>query len=373
MTDEITLIKSNPLQPAEDFGFLKLEGIDHIQKLAGETWTEYNTSDPGITILEAVSYAITDLAYRTSFDMQDLLTPGALRSDMWNKIFYTARQILHCNPVTIGDWRKVIIDIEGVRNAWIEPSKDYEVPIYVDYDWVQAKKNCEGKSCFGLLTINPNTAGIKENLTKLGAGRNFKDTVTNLEAEIKKRVKDIIDKVLKKSELTDAEKTEYNRKLDELNKAWKDIFFNRATGSGNSLKLAIIDHIDKYYPILFKLATKEEEVNFKKSIGELIDFVKTEISVALGFLALGTDTNKILELEGLFNVIVEYEEDVIEAGKRDEVREKVIEKIQRRRNLCEDFLSVTSVDYDDFTAGGLVVLKENAEPDEVLAQIAFTI
>ncbi|NIJ54697.1 hypothetical protein [Dyadobacter arcticus] len=374
MTDEITLLKSNPLLTAEDFGFLKQEGIEHIQKLAGETWTEYNTSDPGITILEAVSYAITDLAYRTSFDMKDLLTPSELSSDMWSRIFYTARQILHCNPVTISDWRKVIIDIDGVRNAWIEPSKDYEVPIYVEYDWVQAKKNCEGESCFGLLTIDPDSSGIKENRTKEKQGATFEKTLKKLREEIVARIKKIADQVIKKSELTPAQLATYNGKLDALNAKWKDIILtNRAAGSGNSLKLAIIDHIDAYYPVLLKLTKKADIADFKKSIGDLIDFVKTEIGVVLGYLALGKDTSKILELEGLFNVIVEYEEDIIEAGKREEVRERVIEKLNRRRNLCEDFLSITSVDYDDFTASGLIVLKENVEPDEVLAQMAFTI
>src|SRR5687768_16756245 len=114
MKDPITLDKSNPLLPAEDYAALRKQGFKHIEKTGSERWTEYNNSDPGITILEAVSYAITDLAYRTGFDMKDLLAPEQLTPDTWKQIFYTARQILHNSPLTLNDYRKIIIDVKGV-------------------------------------------------------------------------------------------------------------------------------------------------------------------------------------------------------------------------------------------------------------------
>ena len=44
-----------------------------LGRLAGERWSDFNTHDPGITILEALCYAITDLAYRTSLPIPDLI------------------------------------------------------------------------------------------------------------------------------------------------------------------------------------------------------------------------------------------------------------------------------------------------------------
>ena len=41
-----------------DFHFLKEEGIKVIQRLGNKLWTDYNTHDPGITILEILAYAI---------------------------------------------------------------------------------------------------------------------------------------------------------------------------------------------------------------------------------------------------------------------------------------------------------------------------
>ncbi len=101
MSDTITLIKANPLLPAEDYVALRKQGFKAIERLGSAIWTDYNNSDPGITILEAVCYAITDLAYRTGFEVKDILAPDELSEDTWQQIFYTARQILHNSPLTI--------------------------------------------------------------------------------------------------------------------------------------------------------------------------------------------------------------------------------------------------------------------------------
>ena len=50
-----------------DFDELLHKAIDRIQKLAGEElrWTDYNLHDPGLTLLEAILWAMSDLRYRT--------------------------------------------------------------------------------------------------------------------------------------------------------------------------------------------------------------------------------------------------------------------------------------------------------------------
>ena len=53
MNSSDTLNKANKLNPAEDYNKLRREGILNIEKLAGNVWTDYNTHDPGITMLEA--------------------------------------------------------------------------------------------------------------------------------------------------------------------------------------------------------------------------------------------------------------------------------------------------------------------------------
>jgi len=124
MSDTSKVLQKNPpLDAAQDFYRLRREGIGFIAQMGSRTWTDYNVHDPGITILEAVSYAITDLAYRIGWDIEDVLTPQIASSDPRqpypNQAFPTARSILTVNPVTANDFRRLLIDLSGVRNAWI--------------------------------------------------------------------------------------------------------------------------------------------------------------------------------------------------------------------------------------------------------------
>src|SRR5262245_3424888 len=118
-----TILKQPVLKAAEDYYRLRREGIGFIEQMGSSLWTDYNTHDPGITILEALCYAITDLAYRTSWDIKDLLATAAPPADSKqsfpNQPFFTARDILTVNPWTPDDVRRMLIDLETVRNAWV--------------------------------------------------------------------------------------------------------------------------------------------------------------------------------------------------------------------------------------------------------------
>jgi len=121
MADYLTISKQNPAFPSYlDFQTLRAIGIDRLQELSSELWTDYNLHDPGVTILEVLCYAVTDLGYRNNLDIQDLLALNPKESQSQDNNFFTPNQILTCNPVTELDWRKRLIDIPGVRNAWIE-------------------------------------------------------------------------------------------------------------------------------------------------------------------------------------------------------------------------------------------------------------
>jgi len=112
---------------AIDFSSLRAQGIALLQRFAGRTWTDHNAHDPGITILEQVCYALTDLAYRAQYDLPDLLARNGENpyASLW-----TPGQILPTSPVTLADLRKLVIDVRGVKNAWIEmvdePSASYD-------------------------------------------------------------------------------------------------------------------------------------------------------------------------------------------------------------------------------------------------------
>jgi hypothetical protein len=232
MAESITIDKTNKLPQAQDYDFLRKEGIDLIQNLSGDVWSDYNTHDPGITLLEAICYALTDLGYRTAYDIKDILAPEKFSADTWKKVFYTAREILPCNPLTLIDFRKLIIDTEGVRNAWIEKSDEYEVLLYL-----QQKQNREGSSS-------------KFNLT-------------------------------------------YDAKKGE----------------------------------------------------------------------------EVLRLRGLYKVFVEYEDYIISEKKEEHVADIVRQKLQHHRNLCEDFVSVSSIEYEYFPIEAVVQVKEGSDIETITAKI----
>ncbi len=113
-----TVLSSAPLEhPAMDYAFLRQEGIRHLERMAGRAWTDFNTHDPGITILEQLCYALTDLAYRSNYAIPDLLARDDRSA---HRSLYSAAEILTSHPVTLTDLRKLVLDVEGVKNAWVE-------------------------------------------------------------------------------------------------------------------------------------------------------------------------------------------------------------------------------------------------------------
>src|ERR1044072_12814 len=93
----------SPLPPemkSQDFGFLRNEGMQLLQRIAGASWTNHNLHDPGITLLEAACYALTEMGLRLGMDIPDLV---ASDTSGQQQAFFTAAQILPSAPVTIND------------------------------------------------------------------------------------------------------------------------------------------------------------------------------------------------------------------------------------------------------------------------------
>jgi len=137
----VTIPKKPVLKPVEDFYFLRREGIGYIEQMGSKEWTDYNPHDPGITILEALCYALTDLGYRIGWDIKDLLAP-ADPAQQTDQAFYTARDILTVNPWTPDDFRRLLIDLDGVRNGWVfckECACDLKI-----YAWCDKEKELAG-------------------------------------------------------------------------------------------------------------------------------------------------------------------------------------------------------------------------------------
>lgn len=104
-----------------NYRHLRQSGLDRIRQLAAASWTDYNAADPGITLLEQLCYALTDLGYRIEFDVADLLAAGG---DAAYRLLYTPRQVLTSRAVTFPDFRRLLLDHAAVRNVEVSLARE---------------------------------------------------------------------------------------------------------------------------------------------------------------------------------------------------------------------------------------------------------
>ena len=143
--------KNKPLKKTMDYDFLRSKGIEFITELSGRLWTDHNSHDPGITFMEMICYALTDLSYRTNFPVKDLIAISEVEEQAWTAKYtdpndpktnynhleklglFEAHKVLPTHPLTINDYRKLLLKIEGVRNAWLSPNTgSAETQIFAD-------------------------------------------------------------------------------------------------------------------------------------------------------------------------------------------------------------------------------------------------
>jgi hypothetical protein len=139
---ESAVIEKDILPEKEmDLNALREEGIERLQELSGNKWTDHNIHDPGVTILETLCYALADLAYRADFDINDILytTPNKKPGNT----LYEPHEVLTTAPLSAFDFKALILDIDGVKNCDIVPSYnekvipgsfDVKIELQPDYD-----------------------------------------------------------------------------------------------------------------------------------------------------------------------------------------------------------------------------------------------
>ena len=130
ITDNTFISKAKPADISMDYTSLRAEGLAYLQNIASDIWTDYNDHDPGVTILEALVYAITDLGARANKPIEDLLVTK--QQPAGEKDFFSAEEILPSNAITLSDYRKILIDLDAIRNAWLFKSTSSEQQIYLN-------------------------------------------------------------------------------------------------------------------------------------------------------------------------------------------------------------------------------------------------
>ena len=118
-----TQTPSNMKEHSLEFNELRELGLEYTQELSGKSWTDYNAHDPGVTILEQLCYALTDIAYRTSLPVTSFLAPDPATTYLgsaYKNGFFTPSSVLTMHPVTENDLKKLLLDkFKDIENVWI--------------------------------------------------------------------------------------------------------------------------------------------------------------------------------------------------------------------------------------------------------------
>ena len=106
----------------EPYTELQRRTLAELQRLSGEAWTDYNPSDPGVTVADVANYALTETSYRLEFPLEDYLAgkDGSWVQEMYG--LFPARSVYPSTPVTAEDYRRAILTrFPMVENATVIP------------------------------------------------------------------------------------------------------------------------------------------------------------------------------------------------------------------------------------------------------------
>lgn len=121
------LTRSRPERPAQDFAALRDTALARIQGLAAKSWTDHNAHDPGITILEAFCYAMTELGLKLDLDMRDLIASARSPASLPQ-----SSAVLPVAPVTTEDFRRALIDHYLLEDARISHGTSEALSLFAD-------------------------------------------------------------------------------------------------------------------------------------------------------------------------------------------------------------------------------------------------
>ena len=350
MEDIMTISKTRKLVPSMDYELLRREGMKHIEELASDLWTDYNVHDPGITILEALCYAITELGYRCQFDMKDLLTSpnGEFVS---GQNFFTAKQILTVNPVTINDYRKLLVDLLNVQNAWLiaDDSKKVngisqpvnEVPLYL---------NCPDDK----LDPHPNQSPVfVSGLYRVLLSLEHHDLFGDLNDG----------DIVKGNPALPGNYFENEFYFSIELPAWKkaDFDFAEKARDKNNIESAVLTPAGDGWRCKVKITGVAADLDLGVTIPK---------QPASGKLRDADAQAMFNDKEWLSQLFALYSDKIILA--RSIVR-KAIKTLHEHRNLCEDFIEVTTIDSEQVAFCFDVDVKPESDIEKIQAEIFFII
>lgn len=115
-----------------EYSELRALMLEKVQSMSGHVWTDYNLHDPGVTILEQLCYALTDINYRSDYTVEDLLANDD-EIDLHRHGMFAPDEALPCRPLTLVDYQKYFTDkIKEVDYVIVRPANIKHPAKYID-------------------------------------------------------------------------------------------------------------------------------------------------------------------------------------------------------------------------------------------------
>lgn len=362
MADPTYITKSNAEYTSMNYEELRKLGLAKVQELSPDTWTDHNAHDPGITILELLSYAISDIGHRTNYSVRDILSEKYDSLAPIAQANYGIEKILPCNPVTINDWRKLLIDIPQIRNAWMKTTSPETPEIFNHFP--EGSDNNEGTLTFTATAPEDfestpiHIKGLYEVYLDLHEHSVFGDLQAT---EIPWQIRLLIEEGGEEGEdvIEDIDVVFDFPAWDTLDKIWYEqvwesqafemVNFNYQAATGEFSCLLNFDINEGFV----------NEINISGTTA--FDLSSTAVEDAVN--AALTDTSddgiidyyhqKVITINGILNDVKKY--------------------LLDHRNLCEDFLSVNFVCFEDIILKGDIIVKQGADADKISGIVYFLI
>jgi len=102
-----------PTSDAIHFDQLWQQALADLGKYAQNSWSDTAEHDPGVTLLQGLTYAVSDLAYRHTLPLPDLLTPAQPTGEGLFPASFGPHQTLTGSPVTADDYRRALLDLRS--------------------------------------------------------------------------------------------------------------------------------------------------------------------------------------------------------------------------------------------------------------------
>jgi len=154
----------------EDLSYeaLREQGIALAQAASGVLWTDYNLHDPGVTLLEALSFALTSGVYLSELPVSDLLAADDGQLHYHRHGLHAPTEILPCRPTTADDLRLALLDrIPSARDVRVAmPSADgcWQMALHAGADAQPALRAELARASWALRNLGEDFDGLPQQL-----------------------------------------------------------------------------------------------------------------------------------------------------------------------------------------------------------------